>query len=169
MPRAVQRREQRAGTCTHRCLSASELCREEAHMTVSSCSSPTATNDFRGQNPVCGRARRGDNRKGANAFPVAALVQPGGLGWGPFPRLGLWGSHLRDSPLANSRSSGHHLGRREKHMMQTRARIPRDKQHYGKQMMQTRASSPRDEQHYSKVKEQLGFSGGPDGKNLPSM
>ena len=57
----------------------------------------------------------------------------------------------RDSPLANSRSSGDHFGRREKHMMQMKA------------------SSPRDEQHYSKVEEQLGFSGGPEGKNLPSL
>lgn len=54
-------------------------------MTVSSCSSPTATDDFRGQNPAGERARHGDNRKGTNAFPVAALVQPGGWGGGHSP------------------------------------------------------------------------------------
>ena len=75
----------------------------------------------------------------------------------------------RDSPLANSRSSGDHFGRREKHMMQTRAPSPGTNALQEKHMMQMKASSPRDEQHYSKVEEQLGFSGGPEGKNLPSL
>lgn len=53
-------------------------------MTVSSCSSPTATNDFEARTQSAGEPGAEDNVR-CNAFPVAAPVQREGWGGGHSP------------------------------------------------------------------------------------